>query len=351
MVFDGRPVVLFGENGAGKTNLLEAVSLFAPGRGLRRAKTPELARQGVETVSTGWGIRAHLSDEPTTEIATGQKPEAPNRKLVRINNSTASGTDLAQLMRMNWLTPTQDGLFMGPESERRKFLDRLCLAHVPSHGQDMIAYEKSRSERNRLLSDGLEDETWFATLEADLAERGARIARTRVETVRLLQGEIENQRGSAFPEGLICISGDAEDLINTGADIFEVRDFIQGQLHENRSLDRRAGRTLRGTHKSELAVTHKEKNMPAVACSTGEQKALLTGLVMAHVRTQNAHNRILLLDEIAAHLDEGRRVALIEYVVALDAHVFLTGTDQGLFSAFDGCAQMFRVSQSTLNEL
>jgi DNA replication and repair protein RecF len=357
LTFDGRPVVLFGENGAGKTNLLEAISMLSPGRGLRRAKTANLSYRGPgeDIPSTSWAIAARLEIEgEPVKIGTGQIPDAPSRRQVRINENNASGTDLARLLTLNWLTPTQDRLFAGPESDRRKFFDRLCLVYFPDHGRTSIAYEKSRAERNRLLGDGIDDDYWFDALETDMAERGAHIAKARFETLLNLRQEIDERPDSVFPKAVVALNGEAEALFEAGADEADVSEFIKDTLQKDRGIDRRAGRTLRGIHKTELIVTHAAKNMPAADCSTGEQKALLIGLILAHANSQKKHDPnqrapILLLDEVAAHLDEQRRAALIEELLELETQVFLTGTDIELFSAFEGRAQVFEVKDGNLN--
>lgn len=347
-------MVLFGENGAGKTNLLEAVSLLSPGRGLRRSALKDLSfRSAHSSEMTNWAISAKLHADDDVKIGTGQIPGKPNRRLIRINESNSSGTDLTNLLTLNWLTPAQDRLFVGPESDRRKFFDRLCLVYFSDHGRTSIAYEKSRAERNRLLSDGIEDDYWFDALETDLAERGAHIAKARWQTLQRLQGEISARPESVFPKASISLQGEAEDLYAAGADEIDVCEYIKDVLIKNRHIDRRAGRTLRGVHKTALVVLHLEKNMPAADCSTGEQKALLIGLILAHANSQKKLNPdgqapILLLDEVAAHLDEHRRAALIEELLQLDTQVFMTGTDFDLFTAFDGRAQVFKVKDGEL---
>lgn len=347
-------MVLYGENGAGKTNLLEAISLLSPGRGLRRSSLKDLSHRagGIESNSP-WAISARLHHEDELKIGTGQVPDSPNRRLIRINESNASGTDLANLITLNWLTPAQDRLFTGPESDRRKFLDRLCLVYFADHGRTSIAYEKSRAERNRLLSEGIDDDYWFDALETDLAERGAHIAKARWQTLQKLKDEIEARPETVFPKATIALNGEAEALYEAGAEEIEVAEFIKDALQKDRRIDQRAGRTLRGVHKTALVVTHQEKNMPAADCSTGEQKALLIGLILAHANSQKKLSTtgqapLLLLDEVAAHLDEHRRAALIEELLELDTQVFLTGTDLELFSAFEGRAQIFKVENGEL---
>lgn len=359
VAFDGRPVVLFGENGAGKTNLLEAISLLSPGRGLRRAKLADIARRTTQqdpldapahNPSVHWAIATELNHNDTLiKVGTGQIPTAPTRRQIRIDGSNASGTDLAKQLTLNWLTPAHDRLFTGPPSDRRKFLDRLCLVHTPEHGRTSLAYEKSRSERGRLLSDGIDDDYWFDALENDLAERGAKIAKARFETLVKLKDEIATRKETAFPRAILNLDGEAENLFADGADERDVYEFIKFTLNADRPLDKRAGRTLRGVHKTDLQTTHLEKQMPAADCSTGEQKALLIGLILAHARSQGEHKPILLLDEVAAHLDEYRRAALIEELLELDTQVFMTGTDDHLFSAFAGRAQIFKVVNGQLD--
>lgn len=347
--FTGAPVVLFGANGAGKTNLLEAVSFLSPGRGLRRAKVDDLARRFGENIAPTWGITAHLGGtQDAVKLAVGQVPEQPRRRLIRIDDKAVSSTALADHMTMMWLTPAQDRLFVGPSSDRRKFLDRFTLVHTPSHGFSSLRYEKLRSERNRLLSEGINDPAWYDALETDMAEHGASIAIARAKTVNHLIGELDDQVDSAFPRAGLALEGEAENHAQNGWDTDEISDFIRSNLHNNRPVDMRAGRTLSGIHKSDLRVTHLDKNMPAADCSTGEQKALLISLILAHARAQADRVPILLLDEVAAHLDVHRRAALIEHLLALGTQLFMTGTDQDLFEAFQGRAEMFEVSEGQL---
>ncbi len=351
--FDGRPVVLFGENGAGKTNLLEAVSLLSPGRGLRRAKLGDIARRENDTTSHHWAVSAVLTGasddllEPV-KIGTGQIPDAPTRRQIRIDGKNASGTDLATHLTVNWLTPAQDRLFSGAPADRRKFFDRLCLVHAPAHGRAHLVYDKARAERGRLFADNIDDAYWFDALETDMAENAAKIAKARWQTLCKLQAEIEDSAEDSFPKAVISLDGEAEALYQSGAEETDVYGFIKAQLQKDRALDKSAGRTLRGVHKSDLCVVHRSKNMPAAECSTGEQKALLIGLILAHARAQPLRTPILLLDEIAAHLDENRRAALTENLLALGTQVFMTGTDKSLFSAFKDRAQMFKVEDAAL---
>lgn len=356
LTLDGRPVVLFGENGAGKTNLLEAVSLLTPGRGLRRAKLSALSR--FDPASPGdcgpWAVAAKLrshSDAPS-KIGVGQVPGSAGRRALRIDGKAATGTQLAQKLSVMWLTPAQDRLFTGPASERRQFLDRFCLAHVPAHGQSSLRYEKARSERNRLLSERIADDLWFDALEADMALFGAHIAQARAITAAALRRDIAARPEGAFPKSELILDGEAEALFESGAELEEVERYIAQALKGDRRRDERAGRTLRGVHKADLLVTHAGKQMPASVCSTGEQKALLIGLVLAQARAQAQdqpeRSPILLLDEVAAHLDVTRRAALARELLDLGTQVFMTGTDQNLFEAFENSAERFEVKRGRL---
>ena len=340
------PIVIFGPNGAGKTNLLEAISLLSPGRGLRRAAMDSLARKDGETRAPAWGINAVL--DSGERLSIGQVPEYPRRRTVRIDRKSATGSQLAKLLAVMWLTPAQDRLFTGPAGDRRKFLDRFALTHHPQHGMASIRYEKARSERNRLLSDGIQDAGWYDALEADLAAQGTDIVKTRIETTQRLQAEID-ARDSVFPKSVLRLEGHIETLFEELQNFDEVEFAFREQLAATRRVDMRAGRTLIGPHKTELHVTHAEKSMPAAQCSTGEQKALLIGLTLAHARAQSHMQPILLLDEVAAHLDEIRRAALAEELLDLGTQIFMTGTDESLFSDFTGRAQVLHIQDGAVD--
>lgn len=351
LTLNDKPVILYGANGAGKTNLLEAISFLSPGRGLRRARMEDLARRYDGERTSAWGVNAVISNmhalEDDTRISVGQIPEHPKRRIIRLGGKNATGAQLGKLLTLMWLTPAQDRLFTGPASDRRKFLDRFSLIHTPSHGISSLRYEKARSERNRLLSDGIIDKGWFEALENDMAVHGAKVAQARARTVSRLIEEIEtralSQNNDVFPKATISLEGKSEEQFQSGLDFFDVEDSIREDLGKNRALDQRAGRTLNGVHRSDLRITHTAKNMPAEDCSTGEQKALLIGLTLAHARAQAEQKPILLLDEVAAHLDIDRRAALIEELITLSTQLFMTGTDASLFDAFNGRAQCFEV--------
>lgn len=339
-------VVLSGENGAGKTNVLEALSLLAPGRGLRRAPLAEMARQGG---SGGFGVAARLGE---IDIGTGARADAPERRLIRINGATAAATTLAEWVSVLWLTPAMDRLFVEGAGERRRFLDRLTLALVPGHAHHSTRYEAAMRERNRLLgADGAPDPDWLTALEARMAEHGAAIDAARRDMVASLSARLEAQPEGPFARAGLALEGwrgDAQTL---------ARDLVAG-----RRRDAAAGRTLAGPHRTDLCVTHLgkpvpsgtetpiQRGQPAHLCSTGEQKALLLGLVLAHaelVAERVARAPILLLDEVAAHLDPGRRAALFE---RLDGRgqVWMTGTESALFDAVPGGATRYRVAEGAV---
>ena len=327
-------VVLTGENGAGKTNILEAVSLLAPGRGLRRAPLGEMVRQGAES---GFGVAATLGD---VEIGTGTLPDAPERRLVRINGAAAAAATLAEWVTVLWLTPAMDRLFVEGPGERRRFLDRLTLALAPGHAQHSTRYEAAMRQRNRLLADEAPaDPEWLSALEARMAEHGAAIEAARRDAVTALAARLADQPESVFARAGLAIDGWQGDAPT-----------LARELRDGRRRDAAAGRTLTGPHRADLLVTHLGKNQPAHLCSTGEQKALLLGLVLAHaelVADRIGRAPILLLDEVAAHLDPGRRAALFERLAG-KGQVWMTGTEPELFHAVPDAATRYRVADGTI---
>jgi DNA replication and repair protein RecF len=333
-------VVLTGENGAGKTNLLEAVSLLAPGRGLRGAPFAEISRQGADG---GWAVAARIAG-PTgdTEIGTGlagMDTDGQATRQVKIDGTMRGSGGLGDHVRVVWLTPAMDRLFTGPAGDRRRFFDRLVAAFDPAHGTRVNSFEKAMRERNRLLDRGNADPAWLDGVETQMAENGVAIAAARRDAVASLAAILEERRtrapDSPFPWMTLALDGLLEDLLD-GAPAVEAEDRYRRILREARGRDAAAGRTLDGPHRADIVVEHGPKAAPARQCSTGEQKALLVGMVLAHARviqgTFDGYPPILLLDEIAAHLDPGRRQALFAELAELGAQVWMTGTDTTLFA-------------------
>ncbi|BCM17079.1 DNA replication/repair protein RecF [Mesorhizobium sp. J8] len=346
-------VVLSGDNGAGKTNLLEAISFLTPGRGLRRAPYADVAREGGDG---GFALHARIDGpEGQVEIGTGISggdAAGESGRKVRINGAPArSAEDMLEWLRVVWLTPAMDGLFPGPAADRRRFLDRLVLAIDPGHGQRALDYEKAMRGRNRLLTEGSRDGAWFDAIETQMAETGVAIAAARAELVRLLAAMIDRLPGSGpFPQADISLAGDLESEVAV-APAVDVEERFRRALANGRERDRAAGRTLDGPHRSDLLVRHRPKSMPAELCSTGEQKALLVGIVLSHARLtgeMSGLTPILLLDEIAAHLDAGRRAALFSILEELNCQAFMTGTDAALFSSLAGRAQFLTVDHGSI---
>jgi DNA replication and repair protein RecF len=346
-------VVFSGDNGAGKTNLLEAISFLTPGRGLRRAPYADVAREGGDG---GFALHARLDGpDGQVEIGTGISggdTAGEGGRRVRINGAPArSAEDMLEWLRVVWLTPAMDALFTGPAADRRRFLDRLVLAIDPGHGQRAIDYEKAMRGRNRLLTEGSRDDRWFDAIETQMAETGVAIAAARAEMVRLLAAMIDRLPDTGpFPQADIGLSGDLEAEI-AAAPAVDVEERFRRTLAEGRERDRAAGRTLDGPHRSDLMVRHRPKAMPAELCSTGEQKALLVGIVLSHARLtgeMSGMTPILLLDEIAAHLDSRRRAALFSILEELNCQAFMTGTDAALFSSLQGRAQFLTVDHGTV---
>jgi len=321
-------VVLTGENGAGKTNILEAVSLLSPGRGLRGASLADMARIGG---TGGFAVAARLSPshpnpspegEGQVDIGTGTVASAPERRQVRVNGAAASATSLSEWLSVLWLTPAMDRLFLEGASGRRRFLDRLVLALHPSHAVHAARYEAAMRARNKLLAEeGAPDEVWLAALEARMAEHGAALVEARRSAVAALAGRLAEAPEGPFARAGLALEGGEEDLYSV--------------LKRERARDRAAGRTLSGPHRADLAVTHLGKGRPAALCSTGEQKALLLSIILAHADlvAERAERRpVLLLDEVAAHLDAQRRAALFDRLESAGGQVWMTGTEPSLFA-------------------
>ncbi len=314
-------VAVTGDNGVGKTNLLEAISLLSPGRGLRGVALSEMARSGG---AGGFGVAVELQAAGgAVAIGTGAAAAAPDRRLLRINGAAAAAGALAEWLSVLWLTPSMDRLFSEPASGRRRFLDRLVLALVPGHAREAARYDAAMRARTRLLTGDAADPAWLDALERQMAEHGEAISRARAETVAALDAALANEAPGPFPAARIALADTAPaDLV--------------AALLASRGADSAAGRATVGPHRADLAVTHAAKEQPASRGSTGEQKALLIGIVLAHaglVAARTGRPPLLLLDEVAAHLDPGRRAALFERLAATGAQVWMTGTEAALFDS------------------
>ena len=312
-------VVLTGANGAGKTNILEAISLLAPGRGLRRATLSQVAR---DDGAGGFGVAATLGDG--TDLATGTLADAPERRIVRINEAASTANALAERAAILWLTPAMDRLFVEPAGERRRFLDRLTLALSPAHAGEATRYDAAMRARNKLLADDRPDQDWLAALETQMVRHGLAVDAARRETVTALADHLSQETQSDFPRATLALEGWTPDACDFATD-----------LRRSRARDAAAGRALVGPHRVDLVVAHADKARAAALASTGEQKALLLGIVLAHadlVAACHGLPPILLLDEVAAHLDPARRVALFARL-AERGQVWMTGTEPALFDA------------------
>ncbi|MBS0332286.1 MAG: DNA replication/repair protein RecF [Proteobacteria bacterium] len=364
LALDGRPVFLVGPNGAGKTNLLEAISLFTPGRGLRGASLAEVGRRlPGEKVGRAWAVAAAvLAEGEETPIGTGVEQPGASRRTVRIAGETVPPGRLAEHLRQVWLTPAQDRLFLEGAAERRRFFDRLTFAAIPRHAAHAQAYDRAQRERMRLLTDESQapDPAWLDALEARLAEAGALMAEARATTLAALQAEIDGRGERPFPQARLSLTGEWEQMAapnadGGGAEIADIEARLARALAEARPRDAAAGRALTGPHRGDLSVIHVDKDRPAAECSTGEQKALILNLVLAQAarlaRAPADPSPILLLDEVAAHLDARRRAALFDEIEALRLQAFLTGTDDHLFAGLGARAQGFRVEAAALEAI
>ena len=352
---DGRTVFLFGPNGAGKTNLLEAISLLSPGRGLRGAAIAELGRRSPgEAMGRVWSVSARLA-ATDGEIAIGTGVEVPGapRRVVRIEGETVPPSRLTDHLRLVWLTPAQDRLFLEAAGDRRRFFDRLVYAAEPAHAGYVAGYDKAMRERSRLLAEPPADPAWLSALEARMAESGALMATARTRTLTALQAEIDDRESRPFPQAALTLSGEWEILAGQGVEFSDIEARLASALARARDRDAAAGRALTGPHRGDLSVVHREKDRPAAECSTGEQKALVLNLVLAQAarlsRAESAPSPILLLDEVAAHLDASRRAGLFDEIEALRLQAFLTGVDETLFSDLKGRARGVRVDAGVLN--
>ena len=334
LTLDGRPIAIHGPNGAGKTNILEAVSFLSPGQGLRRAKSDEIARQPE---GYGWKVRAVMETRGQIhEIET--RAEHGGARIVFIDEKQAPQLALGKIARIIWLIPAMDRLWIEGAEGRRRFLDRITLSFEPGHGEASLTYEKAMRERNRLLKDMVRDPMWYDALELQMAEAGAQIIANRATALERLRIAMEETETS-FPKADLSIEGDPA----------QTRDELLAAMEGSRKADIRAGRTLIGPHRVDLRAIYSAKQTAAKQCSTGEQKALLLSLILANARAlaqDFGAPPIMLLDEVAAHLDEARRAALYDEICALDAQAWMTGTGAELFSELGGRAQYFEVSET-----
>ncbi len=352
------PVVLHGPNGAGKTNLLEAISLLTPGRGLRGAPVVELGRREPgEPTGRAWAVAAVLAGEDGEDVRLGAGVQAPgaSRRIVRIDGETAQPGRMLDYLRPVWATPEHDRLFSDSRAERLKFFDRLVFAADPGHAATVAAYEKALRERLRLLTDAAAgkapaDPVWLDALEARLGVQGAAAAMARARALADLQAGIETRGDRPFPQADLGLTGEAEQRAAEGVPAEEIAAGIASGMKASRSRDAASGRSLFGPHRSDLTALHREKNRPAAEGSSGEQKALVLNLILAQVGrlAGQAARPVLLLDEAPAHLDEARRAALFDEIVALDLQAFMTGTEKVLFAELDGRARFVRVEAGGL---
>lgn len=348
------PVVLCGANGAGKTNILEAISFLSPGRGLRGARVAEVRRRdgaNSQQNAAPWSVSAAIETRyGPTRIGTGSD-ESADRRVVRINGEPARGgqSAMSDYLSVLWLTPQMDRLFIDGAAGRRKFLDRMVFAFDPGHAGRMTRYENALRQRSRLLTgEDAADPVWLDALEATLAETGVAIAAARMEFTKRLQQAVDRTPadiGAHFPRAAIALRGTVEELMRR-ASALEVEEMLRYQLCASRVRDGAIGGAATGPHRSDLHVLYADKAMPAEHCSTGEQKALLIGMVLAHARMIAAERGappVLLLDEVAAHLDESRRGVLYRILLDIGAQVFMTGTDPVLFAPLGPRARHFHV--------
>ncbi len=332
LVFDGRPVAIVGPNGAGKTNILEAVSLLSPGRGFRRAATEEIARKPE---CLGWKVRAAIATpDGSHEIETWA--EGIDARAVRIDGKPTTQTALGRLLRVLWLVPAMDRLWIEAAEGRRRFLDRMTLSFVPDHADAVLTYDKAMRDRNRLLKDQVTDSHWYFALEGQMSAAALLIASNRHLALSRLAGAQDSSK-SSFPRADLALTHPEDEPDN-----------LADALAASRRRDMAAGRTLLGPHRVDLTAVYAAKATPADQCSTGEQKALLISLIMANARALAADlgaAPILLLDEVAAHLDRNRRSALYDEICALGAQAMMTGTESSLFDSLGQRGQYFEVAE------
>lgn len=354
---DTKFVVISGKNGAGKTNVLEAISLFVSGRGLRSANLIDMKNRNLSALHV-WSVSGEINaiDGEAAKIGTGLD-KSLSKRLIRINNADAKNqSELEEYMSIIWLTPQMDRLFQETASERRKFLDRLVCAYQPSHSAHISRYEKAMRERLKLLQMEVSpDEKWLNTLEKQMAENAIAIAASRINLIAHLQEHIVslNSISPLFPEPRIELDNWIEqELLDSPA--VELEEKLKVNLKKNRFIDKETKRTTEGAHRVNMRVFYKKKDMPADQCSTGEQKALLVSIVLGHALMMQAEKGfvpIILLDEIAAHFDDERREQLFNVLRSLNGQIWLTGTDKNIFSSLKDAAKIFHTDNGVITEI
>lgn len=350
--FDGRPIVLLGANGSGKTNILEALSLLSPGRGLRGAAFDQF--RNIKGPNE-WGIIAEIfSNDQMIKVSTGVSAGRIRGRDVKVNDKkVTSSTALPSILSLSWVTPSMDQIFMEPPSSRRKFLDRMCSSFNNNHISSIKNYEKLMRERNKLLQDNLFDKTWLETIESRMASEGILIGLTRIKLLIGLNERLKKDENPVWPRAFLKIQGIIEEklILDKPEDVEE---YYIKLLFNNRKKDSFSGRTLEGVHRSDLLVSERNKGVFANQCSTGEQKGLLLGLILTHldlIAEKTSRYPILLLDEVIAHLDQLRRSSLFDQIIKTKAQVFMTGTDISLFSSIQDSAEFFSVGMGRLKSI
>lgn len=346
-------IVLTGPNGAGKTNILEAVSLLTPGRGLRSAGNDEIQKKDMRAP---WAIASVVeTGGAEVQIGTGLE-EGGGKRSVRINGANAkTQMALSDYLSCIWLTPQMDRLFLDSSGGRRRFFDKLIFAFDPGHAGRVTRYENAMAQRSKLLREGKGDDHWLKALESQMAETGIAIAAARLDFAARLQtacDKAHEREEGFFPKARLHLSGTIEELLSKSPAV-EVEEMFLYQLKQSRARDAETGGAATGPHKGDLLVRYAAKDMPADQCSTGEQKALLIGIILAHARLMRAERGappVLLLDEVAAHLDENRRAALFDLLSELGGQVWMTGTDETLFSAAQKRAQFWGIDHAEITK-
>jgi DNA replication and repair protein RecF len=350
-------IVLCGPNGAGKTNILEALSLLSPGRGLRGAKLSEMQKREnreSEKIKAPWTVSATVvCSQKAVRIGTGMDPDTEKR-VVRINGETMRGQNaLTEYISCVWLTPQMDRIFTDSAGSRRRFLDRLVFTFDPGHSGRVSRYENALGQRSKLLREGNTDTSWLSALESQIAETGVAISAARIDYAEKLHKACENlsnKERSGFPKASVSIKGFPEEVLSQKPAL-EIEEIFRAKLEDSRKEDALTGGASTGPHRSDLTVYYDESLMPAENCSTGEQKALLTGIILAHaslVGEEICLPPLLLLDEIAGHLDEARRSALYRILQDMKYQTWVTGTDEKIFSELKGKAQFFRIDNACI---